>query len=486
MTPSLSSRQQGFTSSAFSAPSPQSPQGPGAGMPVDQEMDEMAMEDGIPGVPTDMTDNPVFNASSQMATYRNALKRQALRGALSRVRKRVGGGVGADTPYSRDPYAGIEAREDGGPVKGYRNPDLHPHGSSRPSTRAPLSRPARSSGLARYYEDQSRLKFENAGRGNVDPVSGLSQTPTEAEINAQLAMLNSKPDEGIPGYSGFDQALIMADYFDAKRSGDPAALAAATAEVMDFKNKLNALRADKIKAAGGTPYVVNEKGTESFAPADGGKPTAIPGGEHVTSFTEDGEVIPAGRTSSLIRSGRIDGPDMSQPLGEGVLSRDDEGNANLGTGSVYNVGGGRRELLSKYGSGSSQRPIPPPPAPRERDGLDVARDRFEEDGYDGSIIGLHASPDREFSPNPAAKLWDDPRTPAEEAADFAKGMPAPARRSFSELTKTTPRAPTPPIMDAVNWTRDKLGQASSIKEGLRRAMPWNLGRDAMKYLLTPR
>ncbi len=111
-------------------------------------------------------------------------------------------------------------------------------------TRAPMSKAGRTGGLAKFASDQRRLMMEKAGRGARDPVSGMSQTPRDAEINAQLAALAAKPTE-FPGFGGFEEAMLMSDYYNAKKSGNPDALLEATSAVQDYKNKLHAMRQQK-------------------------------------------------------------------------------------------------------------------------------------------------------------------------------------------------------------------------------------------------
>lgn len=363
----------------------------------------------------DMPPDQLFRASSQMVNYQEALKRQALSDAAN------------------SPMETVPQRKDGGGVRGSSNPNLHPHGMAHrvgnpPGTEgqpSPMSVAGRRSGLAQFYQNQARLGLENAAKQAVDPISGLSQTPTQAEINAQLQMLQSKPEE-FPGFSGFDQALLMADYYNAKQSGDPRALEAASAAVSDYKNKLNALRAQKIRGEGGNPYVVNEEGTEAFKPK-GGPPQAIPGGgPQVTSFPTDGKIIPAGRTAQLMQQGKVAPP--PETLGEGVMSRDSMGNANLGTGAVYSDGAGKRQLFSKYGTGSSVQPTPPPQPPP--DNLDMALKNSLPQGN----IDLMPEEDDAEAPTeplppsgPAAQrwnsMWEGSKNVGTMANQFSQGMP---------------------------------------------------------------
>jgi hypothetical protein len=50
-------------------------------------------------------------------------------------------------------------------------------------------------------------------------------------------------------------------------------------------------------------YRTNEEGVEAFQPK-GGEPLLIEGGEQIRTFPTDGKVIPADRTSKLMRQGR--------------------------------------------------------------------------------------------------------------------------------------------------------------------------------------
>lgn len=181
-------------------------------------------------------------------------------------------------------------RKAGGDVKGHHD------------TRAPMSRAGRTGGLTEHWNNQRNLALERGARGAVDPITGLSHTPTQAEINDQLAMLAEKPTE-FPGYGGLEESLLLSDYYNAKQSGDRQALMEAAAAVQDFKNKLNALRAQKEQ----NQYVVNEEGEEAYQP-EGGQPELIPGGEHVQSFPQDGKVIPADKTAQLAQKGQIAPP----------------------------------------------------------------------------------------------------------------------------------------------------------------------------------
>lgn len=113
-------------------------------------------------------------------------------------------------------------------------------GTKRPAGEAERNS-GRTSGLAGFNSDQRNLAMERSARSAIDPVSGLSQAPTEAEITAQLNMLGAKGSE-FPGYGGAEEQALMRAYYDAKQGNDPAALAAAAQAVTDFKDKLNALR----------------------------------------------------------------------------------------------------------------------------------------------------------------------------------------------------------------------------------------------------
>ncbi len=191
---------------------------------------------------------------------------------------------------------GIEARKTGGPVRA----NLHPHGGR---------------GLGEFDQNQDNLIMEKAAKGSIDPVSLLPEAATSRMVREQLAHLAKKPEE-FPGFGGARQAELMKQYFAAKRSGNPEALAQATQAVNTFKNELNALRSQKtgqqIKGGAGdieSPlYLTNEAGTESFVPKGSTTPQAIPGGPGVRAFPVDGQVIPAGQTAQLWASGEVTDP----------------------------------------------------------------------------------------------------------------------------------------------------------------------------------
>jgi hypothetical protein len=290
-----------------------SPKPPGMGGPVMRmpgigfnAQDEMAsLTNQFPGVPQDQ----IASQAQQMIGQREMMRRMAMNADLAGL----GGGGG-----------GMPHRAEGGDVKGSRAA-LHPHGQAhrgptwmqfsgldpRQNVRvgkeagtegqpSPMSYAGRTGGLAKFYQDQNRLSLEKGARGAPDPVGGLSQTPTEKEINAQIDMFNQRGD--------FDQGALMSDYYNAKRSGDPAALAAAAAAVQDYKHKLNATREQE------HPYIVNEKGTEAFQPK-GGMPELIPGGKHVATFPSDGKVIPANKVAESFASDSAKGEMPLHSLG---------------------------------------------------------------------------------------------------------------------------------------------------------------------------
>lgn len=217
-----------------------------------------------------------------------------------------------------------------------------------------------------HGKDQTALNL--GARKEIDPVTGLSMNPTEAEIHAQLQMLANKGEQpGAEGHGlgGSRQAQAVAEYYAAKTSGDQNRIGNATKVIGDLKDKIDPNRLQKSAQAGPTPgqtmpppagtppaapvsanqpapgglpstqetgyedgqppasaetgyeglktggkakaihpYDVNEEGTEAFVPK-GGKPELIPGGEHVTTFPRAGRVIPHGRTMSMMSKGLI-------------------------------------------------------------------------------------------------------------------------------------------------------------------------------------
>lgn len=198
------------------------------------------------------------------------------------------------------------------------------HRSADRDTRAPMSKAGRTSGLSSFYNNQSNLGLENSARGSVDPVSGLSQTPTQREINDLLHRLASKGDSEIPGFGGLEQAALMQRYFHAKQSGDPQLLAATTAQVVDFKNRLNALRGQQ---EGYSPSIAEAVGrTARMAPTA----PVVPVEESQESYTPPiiPGLSPQGRTASLADKS------ISTPYGKGSVTF-----APRAAPAVFNVSG---------------------------------------------------------------------------------------------------------------------------------------------------
>lgn len=216
----------------------------------------------------------------------------------------------------------------------------------------------------KQFANQQALN--QGARKEIDPVTGLSQNPTQNEINAQIQMLAGKGDAGAPqGLGGTRQAQAVGEYYDARTSGDPVRIAAATKAVSDLKDQINPNRMSNsqqpqqpVAGASGVqnvplnpnafpdapaynppntlgqqmpppqtgvetgyedqtpglkkggaekavyPYDVNEEGTESVK-YPGKKPELIPGGEHVVTFPQSGRVIPHGRTMRMMSKGMI-------------------------------------------------------------------------------------------------------------------------------------------------------------------------------------
>jgi hypothetical protein len=151
---------------------------------------------------------------------------------------------------------------------GYRptSAEMQAYNEAR-DTRAPMSLAGRSGGLNSFYQDQNDLYLENAAENSIDPVSGLSQAPTQRAMSEQIRMLAEKPTE-FPGYGGLEQAMLMSDYYDAKRSGNPARLAAAAHAITTYKDRLGALREQQAGVAGPGAIPPGPPSTSSFkAPA---------------------------------------------------------------------------------------------------------------------------------------------------------------------------------------------------------------------------
>lgn len=238
------------------------------------------------------------------------------------------------------------------------------------------------SGLDWLNRGANQSALNEGAKNEVDPVSGLSMNPTSRQINDQLHMIAGQGDSeaGVSGrgLGGSRRTAALARYYDARASGDPKAIDAATSEVQGLKDTINKYRPnspyqlaagalnagigavggmtgatqaiapktmgqsvpspygagtdeeDGIKQAMGKakggpvsgvhPYIVNEEGTESFQP-DGQKPKLIPGGEHMTTFPKDGKVIPHGRTMRMMKEGRISIPQHRAEGGDTKATR---------------------------------------------------------------------------------------------------------------------------------------------------------------------
>lgn len=163
--------------------------------------------------------------------------------------------------------------------------DTIPHAASGMEYKA--EKKGRTSGLSEHFGNQSRLALERGARAAIDPITGMSQTPTEREMAEQIAMLAERD---------INEAILLASYYEAKKSGNPEALAQAARAMTDHKNKKEALR---LQSEGRNPVLVNEAGTESFKP-EGQPPQVIPGGERVIAPPVDGKIIPADKTKDTV------------------------------------------------------------------------------------------------------------------------------------------------------------------------------------------
>lgn len=341
--------------------------------------------------------------AQRMIAQRQLMRQKAMSGLLGQgvepTSEVPGMKHGGRVYKTADMMKKIPGRAEGGRVSGIR-PNLHgmrddghrvgSAAGAKGSRGVPTSERGRSmrnitgsapTGLDEFYQNRENLNLENSARAAVDPVSGLPQTPTQQEMDAQIAMLAQKPAE-FPGMGGVEQAALMKAYFDAKRSGNPSQMEAATGAVQNFKNQLNALRAQKVRQQGGQPYKVNEAGPESFKPEGGGAPQPIEGGEQVVGFPQDGTVLPAGRTAQLASQGQLSPQSFVSSVAQGGLPERSMASStanvpavpaaptgrtanlmasgedvDLGTGKVYDMGGGKRKLFSQYGEGSSV--VPP-------------------------------------------------------------------------------------------------------------------------------
>lgn len=223
---------------------------------------------------------------------------------------------------------------------------------------APSEQPG--AGLDWLRQGRTQGILNQGAKAEVDPVSGLSNNPTEAQIDAQLRMLAGQGDEpGLEGQGlgGTRRASTLAAYYQAKQGGDPTAIQQASDAVQGLKRTIQTTRSQQAQAPaapspvapetpgqtvppplgttpagdgstsagadeeeslknsvgalkkGGPastvhPYIVNEQGEEAFKP-DGGKPELMPGPEHMTTFPENGTVIPHGRTMRMMKEGMI-------------------------------------------------------------------------------------------------------------------------------------------------------------------------------------
>lgn len=190
------------------------------------------------------------------------------------------------------------------------------------TTKAPVSRAGRTGGMSGFYRDNTRLNMERGARAAIDPVTGLSQSPTEREIAALIEMLLQKPAE-FPGYGGLEEAMMIADYYTAKKSGNPQALAQAVGAVQGYKDKLGALRAQQaapvapqatsappppvtpqtVQAPPTTPLAPVPTGPDGFPVEDVDVPPELMEAQDPAPVASVPQVLPpppnAGRTASL-------------------------------------------------------------------------------------------------------------------------------------------------------------------------------------------
>lgn len=123
--------------------------------------------------------------------------------------------------------------------------------------------------------DQNALNL--GAKKEIDPVTGLSMNPTEAEIHAQLQMLAAKgeqPGAEGQGVGGSHQAEAVANYYKAKQGGDPTAIANATQAVQNLKRTINTVSQPAPSSLGQT--MPPPAGTPPAAPASANQPA--PGG----------------------------------------------------------------------------------------------------------------------------------------------------------------------------------------------------------------
>lgn len=190
-------------------------------------------------------------------------------------------------------------------------------------------------GLAEFYAKQNALGQSRAARQGVDPVTRMSYTPTDREIQSQLDMVGSK-------YGPAEREMLN-NYYQAGRTGDFAARDKAAQSILNKREELSkpipvaptntggqnptggtvAQAMGKLAEFGGPtpqnhmaeggetnaikPYIVNEKGEEAWKP-DGEKPQLIPGKEKMVLFPKDGKVIPHGRTMEMAKKGQVEMP----------------------------------------------------------------------------------------------------------------------------------------------------------------------------------
>lgn len=352
----------------------------------------------------------------------------------------------------------------------------------------------------KQYQNQKAL---NAGaRKEIDPVTGLSQNPTQNEINAQIQMLAGKGDpaglEG-QGVGGSKQAQSVAAYYQAKQNGNPDAIAQATQGVQNLKrtingvgqpqqqsqspagapvqdagvkpnafpdapplNDPNTLDTPGLKTGGKEqpvhPYDVNEEGTESVK-YKGEKPQLIPGGEHVVTFPKSGRVIPHGRTMQMMSKGMIqpteaDPTSPASPVSSGPnppMGQPTEYDPNPPASPTHRAGGGK--------VGRTKRFVAPPQQPVSQVSrlLHAANPMNWEEGLGNPAdvsqpLSSAFAPVENLPPDPRLHSFakDHPENAVAEGDEEESFEDVPTR-DFSE-TASTDQSPISSIIDQILGT----------------------------------
>lgn len=302
---------------------------------------------------------------AKQASWNRAKRGAAMEGELEGIKQGAaqgaagGRGEGAGSPHPARPIVGDSsiggrefALEHGGPNYGSSILGGHfGHGKLRSVVTGGYgASPAREgrigyrgalkekglTGLAAHYARQRDTMQSKTAQKAIDPVTGMSYTPTDKEIDAQLAMIGDK-------YGPREQAMLR-DYYTAGRTGDFAKQKAAADAIQARKAEINkpkplpiaptntggqnpngipvddALNKVAGLASGGNaeqiqPYIVNEKGEEAWQPK-GEEPQLIPGKEKMVLFPKDGKVIPHGRTMQMAKKGQVKMPENRESGGQ--------------------------------------------------------------------------------------------------------------------------------------------------------------------------